>query len=175
MKRKEYKLLVEGWKNYLNENVDDDFDDFDDFEKSYLSRPKISDDSDYIEWGKIGYMPIGSFGPREPNAAIIDLRRSTKEIHKFRNPIANLLSIDSYHHDSSNNYNYENLVGEILRGYSDYYRGFFNDIDRIRDQVYFILEILENNNITNSEDFGRLDDKKTYDIVWEIIDKIRPE
>ena len=175
MKRKVYKLLVEGWKNYLNENVDD----FDDFEKSYLSRPKITDDPDYIEWGKLGYMPIGKFGEKEPNAATIDLRRSTKEIHTYRNPIAKLLSRDSYYHDSSNNYNYENLVGEILRGYSDYYRGFFNDTDRIKDQVYSILEILKNNkldlNLTNSEDFGRLDNKKTYDIVWEIIDKIRPE
>ena len=175
MKRKEYKLLVECWKNYLNENVDDDFDDFDDWEEAYLSRPKISDDPDYIEWGKIGYMPIGKFGPREPGALTIDLRRSTKEIHTDRNPIANLLSIDSYYHDSSNDYNYVNLVGEILRRRKYYYRAFFNDIDRIKDQVYSILEILEKKNITNSKDFGRLDNKKKYDIVWEIIDKIRPE
>ena len=26
MKRKEYKLLVEGWKNYLKENANDDSD-----------------------------------------------------------------------------------------------------------------------------------------------------
>ena len=51
MKRKEYKLLVEGWKNYLNENVDDDNDEIVEAYpmRKNRSRPQKIDDYEYFK------------------------------------------------------------------------------------------------------------------------------
>ena len=170
MDRKEYKLLVEGWQNYLNENEEEDLDDFHDFDKYWKEResaPNREDDPDYIEWGEIGYMPIGKFGPREGRAANVDLRKKTKPLKISRNPIASLLSSNFI------NYDCDSLLTAIERRYEKYFKAVFNNPNNISEQVESILNILTEHGIKDSKQFIGLDKNKKYDIVWEIIDKIR--
>ena len=145
----------------------DDFPDFETFEKQIKNTPDMSNDR--VEWGEIGYMPIGKFGPREAKAATVDLRRSTKKIHFSRNPVAKLLSDNDIIYDS------DSFLKAINKRYELYYKSLFNDSNPriLKKQVHSILEILKSYNIRNSKDFMSLSDEEMYDIVWEIIDEIR--
>ena len=87
MNRKDYGLLIEGWRKFLTEAknpeayknigvefkklaIDDDFDDFDDYD----GYDGYDDDVEQKYWGEIGYLPIGGIGSIKKGMYAMDLR-----------------------------------------------------------------------------------------------------
>ena len=74
MNRKEYNLLVEGWRKFLFEYGDNDLD-LENPQAIDASRDAEMDDAeDEIIWGEIGYLPIGSIGRFKEGMKAMDLR-----------------------------------------------------------------------------------------------------
>ena len=94
MNRKEYGLLIEGWRKFLNESEElsarnheayknkgvefkvFDFKDFDDFPDFDDSDNDDNNDNDVKQkyWGEIGYLPIGGIGSFKKGMYAMDLR-----------------------------------------------------------------------------------------------------